>query len=76
MLPDRYDSGVVADRCLAMSSKMLKAIGSGGIRNGNGLLATHLDILASQAHVANHVNPFANNLGGILFGADNADMAI
>jgi 3-hydroxy-9,10-secoandrosta-1,3,5(10)-triene-9,17-dione monooxygenase len=72
----RYDSGVVADRCLAMSSKMLKAIGSGGIRNGNGLLATHLDILASQAHVANHVNPFANNLGGILFGADNADMAI
>jgi 3-hydroxy-9,10-secoandrosta-1,3,5(10)-triene-9,17-dione monooxygenase len=72
----RYDSGVVADRCLAMSSRMLKAIGSGGIRNGNRLLATHLDILASQAHVANHVNPFANNLGGILFGADNADMAI
>jgi 3-hydroxy-9,10-secoandrosta-1,3,5(10)-triene-9,17-dione monooxygenase len=72
----RYDSGVVADRCLAMSSKMLKAIGSGGIRNGNRLLAIHLDILASQAHVANHVNPFANNLGGILFGADNADMAI
>jgi 3-hydroxy-9,10-secoandrosta-1,3,5(10)-triene-9,17-dione monooxygenase len=72
----RYDSAVVADRCLAMSSKMLKAIGSGGIRNGNRLLAIHLDILASQAHIANHVNPFGNNLGGILFGEDNVDFAI
>jgi 3-hydroxy-9,10-secoandrosta-1,3,5(10)-triene-9,17-dione monooxygenase len=72
----RYDSAVVADRCLALSSKMLKAAGSGGIRNGSDLLGFHLDILASQAHVANNVTPFANNLGGILFGADNADYAI
>ncbi|MEH6590889.1 MAG: flavin-dependent monooxygenase [Halioglobus sp.] len=72
----RYDSAVVADRCLAMSSKMLKAIGSGGIRNGNGLLATHLDILASQAHVANNVAPFGNNLGGMIFGEDSVDFAI
>ena len=72
----RYDSAVVADRCLEMSGRMLKASGSGGIRNGSELLARHLDILASQAHVANHATPFANNLGGMLFGADNADFAV
>jgi 3-hydroxy-9,10-secoandrosta-1,3,5(10)-triene-9,17-dione monooxygenase len=72
----RYDSGVVADRCAELSAKMLKASGSGGIRHGSPLLARHLDILASQAHVANVSPPFANNLGGMLFGQETADTAI
>jgi 3-hydroxy-9,10-secoandrosta-1,3,5(10)-triene-9,17-dione monooxygenase len=72
----RYDSAVVADRCLALSGRMLKAAGSGGVRQGSELLAYHLDILCSQAHVANHSIPFANNLGGILFGEENVDFAI
>ena len=55
---------------------MLKAAGSGGIREGSELLAFHLDILASQAHVANHSIPFANNMGGMLFGEENADFAV
>jgi 3-hydroxy-9,10-secoandrosta-1,3,5(10)-triene-9,17-dione monooxygenase len=72
----RYDSAVVADRCLALSSKMLKAAGSGGIRQDSELLSFHLDILASQAHVANHSTPFAVNMGGVLFGEENADFAL
>jgi 3-hydroxy-9,10-secoandrosta-1,3,5(10)-triene-9,17-dione monooxygenase len=72
----RYDSAVVADRCLALSSRMLKAAGSGGIRLDSELLAYHLDILASQAHIANHSIPFAVNMGGIMFGEENADFAI
>lgn len=72
----RYDSAVVADTCLALSSKMLKAAGSGAIREGSSLLARHLDMLASQAHVANHAAPFAVNLGGVLFGQDNADFGL
>ncbi len=72
----RYDSAVVADRCLALSSRMLKAAGSGGIRNGSELLAYHLDILCSQAHVANHSAPFANNLGAMMFGEENMDFAV
>lgn len=72
----RYDSAVVADRCLALSSKMLKAAGSGGIRLDSELLSFHLDILASQAHVANHSTPFAANMGGVLFGEPNADFAL
>jgi 3-hydroxy-9,10-secoandrosta-1,3,5(10)-triene-9,17-dione monooxygenase len=72
----RYDSAVVADRCLEMSGRMLKAAGSGGIREGSDLLDFHLDMLASQAHVANHSNPFASNMGGIMFGEDNMDYAV
>jgi 3-hydroxy-9,10-secoandrosta-1,3,5(10)-triene-9,17-dione monooxygenase len=72
----RYDSAVVADRCLELSGKMLKAAGSGGVRQGSELLARHLDILCSQAHVANHSIPFANNLGAMLFGEENVDYAV
>ena len=72
----RYDSAVVADRCLELSSRMLKAAGSGGIREGSELLAYHLDMLASQAHVANHSNPFASNMGGMMFGDENMDFAV
>ena len=72
----RYDSAVVADRCLALSGRMLKAAGSGGVRLGSELLDFHLDILCSQAHVANHSIPFANNMGGVMFGAESVDFAI
>jgi 3-hydroxy-9,10-secoandrosta-1,3,5(10)-triene-9,17-dione monooxygenase len=55
---------------------MLKAAGSGGIRIGSELLDFHLDILASQAHVANHSTPFAINMGGVMFGEENQDFAL
>lgn len=72
----RHDSAVVADRCLALSSRMLKAAGSGGIRAGSELLQFHLDILASQAHVANNSTPFSINMGGVIFGEENKDFAL
>ena len=72
----RYDSAIVADRCVELSGRMLKAAGSGAIRNGSDLLAKHLDMLASQAHVANHWVPFATNLGGVLLGQDSTDFGI
>lgn len=72
----RYDSAVVADRCVGMAGRMLKAAGSGAIRMDSDLLGYHLDILASQAHIANHSTPFAVNMGGVLFGEENADFAI
>ena len=70
----RYDSAMVADRCADLSAKMLKASGSKGIFLGNQVLARHLDILASQAHVANNTNIYSNNLGGMQFGDDNIDL--
>ena len=72
----RYDSAVVADRCVDLSGRMLKAVGSTGIRNGSAVLENHLDILASQAHVANHSTPFAINMGGVLLGQENADLGL
>lgn len=72
----RYNTSIVADRCVALSAAMLKASGSSGIREGSGLLQQHSDILASQAHVANISDPFALNLGGILFGEDSTDPSL
>ncbi len=70
----RFDSAVVADRCAELCAKMLKASGSKGIFLGNEVLERHLDIMASQAHVANNVNLYAGNFGGVQFGLDNTDL--
>jgi 3-hydroxy-9,10-secoandrosta-1,3,5(10)-triene-9,17-dione monooxygenase len=72
----RYETSKVADQCLAISSKMLKAAGSGAIRNGSEMLSRHQDILASQAHVANLAEPFGINLGGILFDQESTDLSL
>lgn len=72
----RYETSVVADRCIGMSSKLLKAAGSGAIRNNSQLLARHLDMLASQAHIANVSDPFEVNLGGVLFGHDSTELGL
>ncbi len=72
----RYETSMVADQCLAISSRMLKAAGSGAIRNGSAMLARHQDILASQAHIANISEPFAVNLGGMLFEQDSTDASL
>ena len=72
----RYETSMVADQCLAISSRMLKAAGSGAIRNGSAMLARHQDILASQAHIANISEPFAVNFGGMLFEQDSTDASL
>ena len=72
----RYETSMVADHCVAISSRMLKAAGSGAIRNSSEMLARHQDILASQAHIANISEPFATNLGGLLFGQEPTDLSL
>lgn len=72
----RYDSAVVADRCRDLSSRMLKAAGSSGIRTNTALSRQHLDILASQAHIANVSGPFETNFGSMLFGNPSTDPSL
>lgn len=72
----RYESSVVVDECIAHSSRILKSSGSGAIRMGSPLLARHLDMLASQAHVANVSDSFEVNLGGVLFGQDSTELGL
>ncbi len=70
----RYDSAIVADRCAELTGKMLKASGGRGIFLGHPVLERHLDVLASQAHVANNVPMYGKNLGGVLFGLESTDL--
>ena len=72
----RYNTSTAADCCVGLSSAMLKAAGSSGIRNNSPLLRQHLDILTSQAHIANVSEPFAVNLGGMLFGQSSTDPSL
>ena len=72
----RYETSMVADQCLAISSRMLKAAGSGAIRNSSAMLGRHQDILASQAHIANISEPFSVNLGGMLFDQETTDLSL
>jgi len=72
----RYAGSTVADHCVQLSSRMLKASGSGAIRHGSALLNQHNDIVASQAHIANVSEPYAVNLGGMLFGQGSTDASI
>lgn len=72
----RYNTSKVADECIELSARMLKSAGSTGIRIGGSLLAQHQDIMASQAHIANISDPFAVNLGGILFGEKSTDPSV
>jgi 3-hydroxy-9,10-secoandrosta-1,3,5(10)-triene-9,17-dione monooxygenase len=72
----RYNTSVVADTCVGLSSRMLKSAGSTGIRNSGALLKQHRDILTSQAHIANVSEPLAANLGGMLFGQETTDLNI
>ncbi len=72
----RHNTATVADRCITLSGQMMKASGSSGIRNDSRLLKQHLDIFASQAHIANVSDQFTVNLGGILLGQDSIDPSL
>ncbi len=72
----RHNTSTVADRCVGLSSAMMKAAGSSGIRNDSRLLQKHLDMFASQAHIANVSEPYTVNLGGMLFGAESTDPSL
>ncbi len=72
----RCQTATVVDQCVNLSSRMLKVAGSSAIRNHSPLLKQHHDILASQAHIANFSEPFAVNLGGMLFGQDSTDPSL
>ncbi|WP_116366524.1 acyl-CoA dehydrogenase family protein [Parahaliea mediterranea] len=72
----RYESAAIARRCLDLSTDMLTLSGSAGIRQDSRLLALHLDILASQAHIANYTVPLGINMGGTLLGGDTSDYGI
>ncbi len=72
----RFDSARVADRCAALSARLLKASGSAGIFLDHPVLMRHLDLLAAQAHIANNGTLYGRNLGAQLLGEANTEWSI
>lgn len=72
----RYHSAAVAERCAAHVSRLLRYCGGRGIYNSNPLVRLFLDLHAARAHVANNLDPYARNYGGMLLGQNNTDFFI
>ncbi|WP_233575859.1 flavin-dependent monooxygenase [Noviherbaspirillum saxi] len=72
----RYHSAAVAERSAAHVSRLLRYCGGRGIYLSNPLTRVFLDVHAARSHVANNVDPFARNYGGMLLGRDNADFFV
>jgi 3-hydroxy-9,10-secoandrosta-1,3,5(10)-triene-9,17-dione monooxygenase len=72
----RYHSAAVAERCASHVSRLLRYCGGKGIYLSNPLTRIFLDVHAARSHVANNIDPFGRNYGGILLGRDNTDFFI
>jgi len=72
----RYQSSMVAERCLSIAAKMFKCAG------GSGLYATHAfgriyaDLIAARQHVANQSQVSGRGYGAVLLGLENRDPMI
>jgi 3-hydroxy-9,10-secoandrosta-1,3,5(10)-triene-9,17-dione monooxygenase len=72
----RYHSAAVAERCASHVSRLLRYCGGRGIYLSNPMTRVFLDVHAARSHVANNIDPFARNYGGVLLGRDNTDFFI
>ncbi|MFC7516760.1 flavin-dependent monooxygenase [Herbaspirillum sp. GCM10030257] len=72
----RYHSAAVAERCASHVSRLLRYCGGRGIYLSNPMTRVFLDVHAARSHVANNIDPFARNYGGVMLGRDNTDFFI
>ena len=72
----RYDSAMVAQKCIDAVDGMMEQCGGRGIYLQSPMVRYFLDLHAARAHVANEPERYASNLGGIHFGQDNQDFFV
>lgn len=72
----RFQSAAVAERCATHVNRLLRYCGGRGIYLSNPITRTFLDLHAARAHVANNIDPFGRNYGGVLMGQNNTDFFI
>jgi 3-hydroxy-9,10-secoandrosta-1,3,5(10)-triene-9,17-dione monooxygenase len=72
----RFQSAAVAERCAMHVNRLLRYCGGRGIYLDNPITRIFLDLHAARAHVANNVDPFGRNYGGVLMGQNNSDFFI
>ncbi|MCW3479692.1 acyl-CoA dehydrogenase family protein [Neisseriaceae bacterium JH1-16] len=69
----RVQSASVVDRCAQLVSRLFYSSGAHGIYLGSPLSRYFVDIHCARTHVANNVDKYSRNYGGVLLGRDNTD---
>lgn len=72
----RFQSAAVSERCATHVNRLLRYCGGRGIYLNNPITHTFLDLHAARAHVANNIDPYGRNYGGVLMGQNNTDFFI
>ncbi len=72
----RYQSSVVAERCLSIAAKMFKGAGGSGLYATQSFGRIYADLIAARQHVSNQSQISGRGLGGVLMGLENKDPMI
>lgn len=72
----RYQSSVVADRCLSIAAQMFKSAGGSGLYSSLSFGRIYADLIAARQHVANQCQVSGRGYGAVLMGLPNKDPMI
>jgi len=72
----RYQSSVVAERCLELAAKMFKCCGGSGLYNSLSFGRIYSDLIAARQHVSNQSQISGRGYGAVLLGLPNRDPMI
>jgi 3-hydroxy-9,10-secoandrosta-1,3,5(10)-triene-9,17-dione monooxygenase len=72
----RYQSSVVAERCLSIAAKLFKGAGGSGLYATQSFGRIYSDLIAARQHVSNQSQVSGRGLGGVLMGLENRDPMI
>jgi 3-hydroxy-9,10-secoandrosta-1,3,5(10)-triene-9,17-dione monooxygenase len=72
----RYQSSVVADRCLDLAAKLFKGAGGSGLYANQAFGRIYTDLIAARQHVSNQCQISGRGLGATLLGLENRDPMI
>ncbi len=72
----RYQSSVVAERCLNAAAKMFKSAGGSGLYASQSFGRIYADLIAARQHVSNQSQVGGRGFGAVLLGLENKDPMI
>jgi 3-hydroxy-9,10-secoandrosta-1,3,5(10)-triene-9,17-dione monooxygenase len=72
----RYQSSVVAERCVELAAKMFKCCGGSGLYTTQSFGRIYADLIAARQHVSNQSQISGRGYGAVLLGLPNQDPMI
>ena len=72
----RYESGIVATKCMGIVDQLMSASGGRAIFQGAPIQRYFLDVHCARAHYANNPDKPARNYGGVQLGQNTTDFFI